>query len=444
MKKSFLGLAALACAFAGMAVGLIGANNVKTVEATDSLSTGVYLLGSFNSWTINDSSKMYFATGSTYQYYATVSMAVNDEFKIFDEEHFTGDNRHIGYIASSILDTHNFSGGGTANVKCLTAGRYKVTYSYTDANNKQITAIDTIASYTVSEYAVVGGVKEGTAFATEFAATDAAFTPKDVHRPGYTFGGWFTDEDCTTRYSTTTLTADTTLYAKYTRCTESRNVYFKSANWSKVYVYTFGQSEAMGAFPGTDISAAAVAYLTFNEAGLYATWVYDSGDNHIIFSDGTSTNKTADLSLVEGGYYSTALAKEAPGNVVLGGAASVAMEWAASVAASTDASACNMSKTAAQEIVTDYGNVTDTDAKTILNNATLYTWADANKVETNKVNVKFLDMYPLIQQQANKNSAVVPVVKTDSDSMPFMLIAFGLVALGGCASYLLLRKRNED
>lgn len=443
MKKSFLGLAALACAFAGMAVGLIGANNVKTVEATDSLASEIYLLGTFNSWTKSDSSKMYFATGSTYQYYATVSMAVNDAFKVYDDEHFDGDAGYVGYISSSALGT-KFSGGGTADVKCLTAGRYKVTYSYTDANHKQITAIDTITSYTVSEYAVVGGVKEGTAFATEFAATDAAFTPKDAHRTGYTFGGWFTDEACTTLYSTTTLTADTTLYAKYTRCTVSRNVYFKSANWSKVYVYTFGQSEAMGAFPGTDISAAAVANLTFNGAGLFATWVYESGDDHIIFNDGTSTNKTADLSLVEGGYYSTALAKEAPGNVVLGGAASVAMEWAASVAASTDASACNMSKTAAQEIVTDYGNVTDTDAKTILNNATLYTWADANKVEENKVNVKFLDMYPLIQQQASKTPAVVPVVKTDSDSMPFMLIAFGLVALGGCASYLLLRKRNED
>ena len=42
--------------------------------------------------------------------------------------------------------------------------------------------------------------------------------PADPTRDGYTFGGWFTDEACTQAYDfSTPVTADLTLYAKWTK-----------------------------------------------------------------------------------------------------------------------------------------------------------------------------------------------------------------------------------
>ncbi len=72
----------------------------------------------------------------------------------------------------------------------------------------------------VESWTVAFNSNGGSACDTKFVATadGKLVKPADPTRDGYTFGGWFTDEACTQAYDfSTPVTADLTLYAKWTR-----------------------------------------------------------------------------------------------------------------------------------------------------------------------------------------------------------------------------------
>lgn len=72
----------------------------------------------------------------------------------------------------------------------------------------------------VESWTVAFNSNGGSACDTKFVATadGKLVKPADPTRDGYTFGGWFTDETCTQAYDfSTPVTADMTLYAKWTK-----------------------------------------------------------------------------------------------------------------------------------------------------------------------------------------------------------------------------------
>ena len=72
----------------------------------------------------------------------------------------------------------------------------------------------------VESWTVAFNSNGGSACDTKFVATSDGklVKPADPTRDGYTFGGWFTDEACTQAYDfSTPVTADLTLYAKWTK-----------------------------------------------------------------------------------------------------------------------------------------------------------------------------------------------------------------------------------
>lgn len=72
----------------------------------------------------------------------------------------------------------------------------------------------------VESWTVAFNSNGGSACDTKFVATadGKLVKPADPTRDGYTFGGWFTDEACTQAYDfSTPVTADLTLYAKWTK-----------------------------------------------------------------------------------------------------------------------------------------------------------------------------------------------------------------------------------
>ena len=72
----------------------------------------------------------------------------------------------------------------------------------------------------VESWTVVFNSNGGSACNTKFVATadGKLVKPADPTRDGYTFGGWFTDEACVQAYDfSTPVTADLTLYAKWTK-----------------------------------------------------------------------------------------------------------------------------------------------------------------------------------------------------------------------------------
>lgn len=72
----------------------------------------------------------------------------------------------------------------------------------------------------VESWTVAFNSNGGSACDTKFVATadGKLVKPVDPTRDGYTFGGWYTDEACTQAYDfSTPVTADLTLYAKWTK-----------------------------------------------------------------------------------------------------------------------------------------------------------------------------------------------------------------------------------
>jgi uncharacterized repeat protein (TIGR02543 family) len=145
------------------------------------------------------------------------------------------------YTESALTNVYNFSTAVTANLTLY--------------------AKWTAETYTITEYAVIGGAANS--LATETATYGVSFTPATFAPSGMTISGWYTDEACTTAYSVTTWTAAGNLYAKcvaasgstftlnlgtyLASCPDSSDCY--TDNWSsayRVYVYAWNASYHTG------------------------------------------------------------------------------------------------------------------------------------------------------------------------------------------------------
>lgn len=132
-------------------------------------------------------------------------------------------------------DYVNFSAGG--GVYRYTLGDAEATQIYDAAGHYQYCDSPVIADASGNLYYIndsgtlfkLGAVESwtvafnsngGSVCDTKFVATadGKLVKPADPTRDGYTFGGWFTDEACTQAYDfSTPVTADLTLYAKWTK-----------------------------------------------------------------------------------------------------------------------------------------------------------------------------------------------------------------------------------
>ena len=142
------------------------------------------------------------------------------------------------YFTVNSADTKdyvNYSAGG--GVYRYTLGDAEATQIYDAADHYQYCDSPVIADASGNLYYIndsgtlfkLGAVESwtvsfnsngGSACDTKFvAATDGKLVkPADPTRDGYTFGGWYTDEACTQAYDfSTPVTADLTLYAKWTK-----------------------------------------------------------------------------------------------------------------------------------------------------------------------------------------------------------------------------------
>ncbi|RKN82014.1 InlB B-repeat-containing protein [Paenibacillus ginsengarvi] len=153
------------------------------------------------------------------------------------------------------------------------------------------------ADWTTDDYTVMFATNEGTAVSSQEVSYGGlvAATP-DPTKPGYTFGGWYTDETLTIPFQfTTPVTADITLYAKW--ATGSYAVVFDSRGGTAVNSqavsyggtalepvnpvklgYTF---EGWYADPGLTSAFTFTTVITGNTT-LYANW---TTDRHTVMFD---------------------------------------------------------------------------------------------------------------------------------------------------------------
>ncbi len=105
-------------------------------------------------------------------------------------------------------------------VTAITEGTATITVTTFDGNKTAICQVTVAKTGTEGEtFQVTFNSQGGSAVEAQTVSEGGkAVKPADPTRSGYTFGGWYTDADCTTAYNfDTVVTADLTIYAKWTR-----------------------------------------------------------------------------------------------------------------------------------------------------------------------------------------------------------------------------------
>ena len=92
--------------------------------------------------------------------------------------------------------------------------------AFTQAYNRDTDLIEDVmtiyAKFTAETYTITF-MSDGAQHSTATAAYGEKFTPAEITKEGYTFGGWYTDEGCTTAYDfDTAVSGNVTVYAKWT------------------------------------------------------------------------------------------------------------------------------------------------------------------------------------------------------------------------------------
>lgn len=87
----------------------------------------------------------------------------------------------------------------------------------------------------VKKYEVVNGGSP-VLVATDKVNEGATYpVPAGIYKEGYSFGGWYTDAACSVKYATSTINANTNIYAKYTSGSWSGTVHvdLRETSWSE-------------------------------------------------------------------------------------------------------------------------------------------------------------------------------------------------------------------
>ncbi|MCU6791576.1 InlB B-repeat-containing protein [Paenibacillus sp. WQ 127069] len=187
---------------------------------------------------------------------------------------------------------------------------------YTDAGLTTAFSFNTViagnttlyAKWTADSYAVSfdsNGGTEVSSLAISYNSTVTA--PADPEKPGYTFGGWYTDAGLTTVFTfTTVITENTTLYAKW--ATGSYGVTFNSnggtsvgslaVSYNSTTTAPADPTKAGHTFEGWYTDAGLTTAFTFTTAitgntVLYANWTTDSYDVTFDSNEGSAVSSRA-------------------------------------------------------------------------------------------------------------------------------------------------------
>lgn len=153
-----------------------------------------------------------------------------------------------------------------------------------------------------------------------------ATKPTDPTKEGNSFGGWYTEEALTNSYNwSNTVTADLSLYAKWTTVT-TNTIYFRDVSWwnkdaagSAIYLYN-SDTDKLKAWPGT-----LMTYISYDETNKYNYWKFDVSSTYAyaiftrVSGDGATDwgAQTVDITLTDRGthnMYDISSCAEAWGN----------------------------------------------------------------------------------------------------------------------------------
>jgi hypothetical protein len=222
-------LTVVAVAGAGISVGAIAANNkAQEADATDDGKTWG-LIGGFsgNSWSSEVCLSGSYDSSTDTKNLGPYNIPASTEFKIRPQGTWDGSYgselaRNYGtYFSASSANAKTGSSYGGYYTFVLTGNLY----SYGDKSyGTTVYFNSSSSSLSISEYRVKGGTVEGSSFNTETVNLGYLFTPSTPSLSGYSFDGWFTDSSCSSSYSASRFSSNTSLYAKFTSSVTSYTV----------------------------------------------------------------------------------------------------------------------------------------------------------------------------------------------------------------------------
>ena len=453
---------ALSATGLGSAVTLGVVANNENVQRAQAATTSVSLAGSFNGW--NTTADPLTKDGNYWT--ITKSLSSGDTFKfVVNGGTWVGWGNGISYPSGKFAQA-----ASDGNIQCTSSGSYILKAidgidGYGDKTYGLVIENNTVTTHTVTKYAVYDGVVDSNAIGSDVVpATDTYAVPAAIHKAGYHFGGWYTNTACTTAYTAGTLSADLSLYAKYTSLVDDSYIYYVTGSTSTTtnYIYTFGGDDQFGDWPGTKITDVAGVQevhgvMSFQGTSQniykipYSTSAADTGV--IIHTNGGS--QTVNMSLVSHSAYwfITDSSMVDYHNDDAGAALDLILDVEAkrnAVTASGDIAAysiCGISASDAASLYNTYYGLSETIKTTYVDNSSTYTYDGADK--ENQTNVLFADIMAELKTLALKGNQTVlgsskttPVVRNHTTIIVVTIVA--ILALSGTGTFFLLRKKKEQ
>ena len=168
-----------------------------------------------------------------------------------------------------------------------------------------------VTYYTITRTAVEfsGGSKTGTTWdlGNESIAEGETYTPSTPYTHLEHFVGWFTNNNCTTPYSSSAVNSNLSLYAKYELLSVDSCIYWtnkESGDFTNIY---FFNEYAPTAWPGAALSTYLVSSTLYynGEAKLYRIPCPSTGSFKMVLNSGNDNVKTYDITVVPGSLYYT-------------------------------------------------------------------------------------------------------------------------------------------
>jgi hypothetical protein len=455
--KLILGLGTAALMIGGVSIGLVRANAAQPVKATTQTHTTLYLQLNSSYW--GQATAYYTAHvfgGDNNTTWPGLDLGSGSGNALLSVTIPAAQAGYTGVTFARWADAGHSTQWNQAELKDFSAEQYNC---FTNTAWSSVTG-SVIETYTVTERAVKdGAIDSGTSW-SEMASSSSAFTPSNHHIANYAFGGWFTNSACTAAYTATTLSANTTLYAKYTtgvfgflyfQCTSGNY-----ASGTSIYVYTFGGSEAMGAWPGTQVTAVTDGVGFYGDGtggnsygGIWRVpYMSNADDTKFIINNNTSgsTNQSADLKINAGAYYTYQDPTDSTGNANRGAAAKVIFDMnAARLAVSAggsilEKSYCGVSASKAGNLVEEYNAMkTNTTALGIFNASTDYTYDSTNTSQS--VNVNFSGIEAQLAALAGASSAFNVAGTSDTGSIALMSV-IAVTGVAAAGAFFFFRKKH--
>lgn len=311
--KTLKTLVAIALSVGGLgsAVTLGVVANNEHVREAQAATDSVYIAGTVNGW--NTSSADWELTKSGNYWTITKSLSAGDQFKfVVNGSTWVGWGNGISYPKDQFAQS-----ASDGNIECKTSGSYILKAidgidSYGDKSYGLVIENNVVQTYTITKRAVVDGVLQSGDIGTDVVPTGTSYAvPASIIRAGYHFGGWYTNQTCTTAYNGSTITADLTIYAKYTALVDDSYFYYVTGSTTTTNdkIYSFGGDYQFGAWPGTTITSivgveevhGVMSFQGVSQNIYKIPYSISSGDDHIIFNH--SGDQTGSLSLVSHSAY---------------------------------------------------------------------------------------------------------------------------------------------